>query len=297
MNTSNKNNELIKRIMAFKTNKSGRTFTFCKLFIISLLFAFNVNGQTKTKVVAHRGHWDVEGAAQNSIASLQKAHEVGADACEFDVNMTSDGVLVVCHGPSIGNIQNVSEATFAQVMGVTLENGEKVPTLEQFLKAGKKGYKVKQPDGSAKLIKLPLVLEIKAPATVEQGKEIVTKVAYLLKKLKLTAQTDIISFSYDVCLEAAKQLPEVTVQYLTGDKSPYELKSAGIMGLDYHHSLLLLNPEWIEQAHDLGMVVNVWTVDDPAKIQTFAQLGVDYITTNKPELAKKIIEQVEANVK
>ena len=276
--------------MVFKTNYMVRAYAFCGLLLLSVM---DLCAQSRTKVVAHRGHWEAEGSAQNSIASLQKAHEVGADACEFDVNMTSDGVLVVCHGPAVGNIQNVQEATFAQVMGVTLENGEKVPTLEQYLKAGKKGYKVKQPDGSTKLVKLPLVLEIKAPATVEQGKEIVTKVAYLLKKLKLTEQTDIISFSYDVCLEAARQLPGVTVQYLTGDKSPYELKSVGIKGLDYHHSLLLLNPEWIEQAHELGMVVNVWTVDDPAKIQTFAQLGVDYITTNKPELAKKIVEQVE----
>ena len=252
--------------------------------IISLVCVTNLSGQVKTKVVAHRGHWEVEGSAQNSIASLKKAYEVGAYACEFDVNMTSDGVLVVCHGPAVGNILNVQEATFAQVMGVTLENGEKVPTLEQFLKAGKK-------------LKMPLVLEIKAPRTAEEGKEIVTKVAYMLKKMKLTDRTDIISFSYEVCLEAVKQLPGITVQYLTGDKSPYELKNVGITGLDYHHSLLLLNPDWIEQAHALGMVVNVWTVDDPAKIQAFAQLGVDYITTNKPELAKKIIEEVEANKK
>ena len=256
------------------------------LVFCGILFSTaNLVAQSKTKVVAHRGHWDVEGSAQNSIASLQKAHEVGAYACEFDVNMTSDGVLVVCHGPQIGNVSNVQKATYAEVAAVTLENGEKVPTLEQFLKAAKKKYKI------------PLVLEIKAPYDPLQSKEIVSKVATLLKKLKLIPQTDIISFSLEVCLEAVEQLPGTMVQYLTGDKTPYELKSMGINGLDYHHSLLLLNPEWIEQAHDLGMVVNVWTVDDPAKIQAFAQLGVDYITTNKPELAKTIIEEVEQNKK
>lgn len=252
------------------------------LLVVFSLSSFNMWGQTKTKVVAHRGHWDTEGSAQNSIASLKKSKEVGAYACEFDVNMTVDGVLVVCHGPKVGEIADVTQATYAQVMGVTLENGEKVPTLEQFLKTGKK-------------LKMPLVLEIKAPANAELGKEIVTKVAYLLKKLKVLAQTEIISFSLDVCKEAAKQLPGTMVQYLTGDKSPYELKNMGIDGLDYHHSLMILNPDYIEQAHDLGMVVNVWTVDDPVKIQTFAQLGVDYITTNKPELAKTIIEQVEVS--
>lgn len=249
----------------------------------------------QTKVVAHRGHWDVEGSYENTITALRMAHEVGADACEFDVNMTTDGVLVVCHGPKVGGIENIQNATFADVMGVTFPNGDKVPTLEQFLKAGKKGYKVKQKDGSAKLVKLPLVLEIKTPASNELADEIVVKAASLIRKMKMEQQVSIISFSLYTCVKAAEELPGITVQYLTGDKTPYELKSLGIKGIDYHHSLMLLNPDWIEQAHELGMVVNVWTVDDPAKIQTMAQLGVDYITTNKPELAAEIIEQVAAS--
>lgn len=261
---------------------------------ISLSCAGSIMAQNRTKVVAHRGHWNTEGSYENTITALKMAHEVGADACEFDVNMTADGVLVVCHGPQVGTIQNVQQATYSEVMGVTLPNGEKVPTLEQFLKAGKKGYKVNQKDGSTKLVKLPLVLEIKNPALVEHEAEIVSKVAYMLKKMKMVDQVSIISFSYGVCLEVVKQIPGITVQYLMGDKTPYELKNDGINGMDYHHSLTLVNAEWIDQAHELGMVVNVWTVDDPEKIQTFAQLGVDYITTNNPELAKEIIEQVEA---
>ena len=261
---------------------------------ISLSLANTVMAQNRTKVVAHRGHWNTDGSYENTITALKMAHEVGADACEFDVNMTTDGVLVVCHGPQVGSIQNIQQATFSEVMGITLPNGEKVPTLEQFLKAGKKGFKVKQADGSTKLVKLPLVLEIKNPALVEHEAEIVSKVAYMLKKMKMLDQVSIISFSYGVCLQVVKQIPGITVQYLMGDKTPYELANDGVKGMDYHHSLTLVNAEWIDQAHELGMVVNVWTVDDPEKIQTFAQLGVDYITTNKPELAKEIIEQVEA---
>ncbi len=261
---------------------------------VLLSFASTIMAQNRTKVVAHRGHWNAEGSYENTITALKMAHEAGADACEFDVNMTTDGVLIVCHGPQVGTIQNVQQVTYSEVMGITLPNGEKVPTLEQFLKAGKKGFKVKHADGSTKLVKLPLVLEIKTPALIEHETEIVSKVAYLLKKMKMHDQVSIISFSYGVCLQAVKQIPGLTVQYLTGDKTPYELKNDGIKGMDYHHSLTLVNAEWIDQAHELGMVVNVWTVDDPEKIQTFAQLGVDYITTNKPELAKEIIEQVEA---
>lgn len=273
--------------IAFKSGRVAKILALCAL----LLCSANMWAQSKTKIVAHRGYWNTEGAYENTLSALRMAHEVGAGACEFDVNMTSDGVLVVCHGPKVGEIQNVQDATFAQVMAITLPNGEKVPTLEQFLKAAKKGYKVKQPDGSSKTVKLPLVLEIKTHATLEKGREVVAKTAYMLKKMKMETCTDIISFSLDICAEAARQLPNSTVQYLTGDRTPYELKSLGIKGIDYHHSLMLLNPEWIEQAHDLGMKVNVWTVDDASKIETFIKLGVDYITTNEPAMALQLLEK------
>ena len=52
------------------------------------------------KVVAHRGYWNVPGASQNSIAALQKADSIHADAVELDVWISSDDVLFVNHDPS-----------------------------------------------------------------------------------------------------------------------------------------------------------------------------------------------------
>ena len=54
--------------------------TFCTLVCLA-----------QPKVVAHRGYWTTEGSAQNSIASLQKAAEIGCWGSEFDVWMTADG--------------------------------------------------------------------------------------------------------------------------------------------------------------------------------------------------------------
>lgn len=33
-------------------------------------------------------------------------------------------------------------------------------------------------------------------------------------------------------------------------------------GIDYYDGALLKNPNWIKESHDLGMKVNVWTIDD-----------------------------------
>ena len=50
-------------------------------------------------------------------------------------------------------------------------------------------------------------------------------------------------------------------------------------------------PEWVKQAHELGMIVNVWTVNKEEMMQQMIDLGVDYITTDKPELCLKLIQQ------
>ena len=45
----------------------------------------------------------------------------------------------------------------------------------------------------------------------------------------------------------------------------------------------------MKEAHDLGMSVNVWTVDNEKDIRQMKELGVDQITTNKPALTREIL--------
>lgn len=52
-------------------------------------------------------------------------------------------------------------------------------------------------------------------------------------------------------------------------------------GIDYDVAVLRKHPEWVKQAHDLGMTVNVWTVNKLDDIRYFLSLGVDYVTTNE----------------
>lgn len=73
--------------------------------------------------------------------------------------------------------------------------------------------------------------------------------------------------------------------------SPEVLKSIGGTGADYHINVFKKNPGWIRQLHDLGLKVNIWTVNDPEEIQWCIDNGADYITTNDPELVQKMIRQ------
>ena len=63
-------------------------------------------------------------------------------------------------------------------------------------------------------------------------------------------------------------------------------------GIDYDVAVLRRHPEWVKQAHDLGMTVNVWTVNKLDDIRYFLSLGVDYVTTNEPVAAMKLEKQM-----
>ena len=81
------------------------------------------------------------------------------------------------------------------------------------------------------------------------------------------------------------------VSYLASNKksawTPKELKEKGFYGLDYSAGLLKECPEWITEARKLGLDVNVWTVNSPADVDEFFNMGVDKVTTDIPALYKK----------
>ena len=249
-----------------------------RVFIaIMLLFSLQAAAQ-KTHVVAHRGYWDTPNNAQNSLTALKTAQNIPVYGSEFDVNMTADGVMVVSHGPKLESIPDVQKATYKEVKKVRLKNGEKVPTLKQYLKQGKRG-------------KIKLIFELKVHPAGEKENEAVRKSVEMVKKMNLQDQVEFISFSLEACRQLAKLMPECMVQYLNGKIPPKELKEMGIMGLDYNYSNFVQHPEWVKEAHDLGMIVNVWTVNKEEVMQKMMNLGVDYITTDAPEKALELLKE------
>ncbi len=236
-------------------------------------------GAKRTKVVAHRGYWTVPGSAQNSITSLVKADSVGADASEFDVYMTSDDVLVLNHDGLI-NGHWVTSTPSTIICEQTLENGEKLPTLRQFLDV-------------AKDLDIDLVLEVKGHSTPERERQVAKACVDMINEYGLSHRTQYISFSSDVCEELAKHTDR-PVSHLWGQKCPpAEAKALGCTGCDYSYEAWEEMPEMYQQCQDLGMLTNIWTVyDEPRMVKAF-QDGMDFITTNYPEMAMKLRKQTQ----
>ena len=90
-------------------------------------------------IVAHRGFWNCEeaGYAKNSIAALRCAQEAGFWGSEFDVNMTSDGVLIVYHDSDVEG-KKIENHPYSEFKDFKIANGEVIPTIDMFLEQGKK---------------------------------------------------------------------------------------------------------------------------------------------------------------
>ena len=253
-----------------------------RIFILMAALLVGLTAVAQPKIVAHRGYWRTDGSAQNSITSLQKAAAVGCYGSEFDVWLTADGVPVVFHDATIDGIR-IEDTTFATLMNHRLQNGEFIPTLQQYLTEG------------SKIEGCQLILEIKPHRNEVRDKRIADMCVELVRTLGLEKKTEYISFSKVVCQRLHEITPDSKVAYLNGELSPAQIKEMGLTGIDYNEKVFVKHPEWLQEAKQLGVEVNVWTVDGEENLRHHANLqGVDLITTNDPEILKGILAEQEA---
>lgn len=231
----------------------------------------------KNVIIAHRGAWKAKSFPENSIASLNEAVRIGCFGSEFDVHMTADGVLVVNHDADFLGL-HIEKSTYKELLAKQLSNGEYIPTLERYLKAGMKQKTTK------------LILEIKpSKAGAENDKILTTNVVALVHKLKARPWVDYISFSYAILKKIKELDPVANVSYLAGDASLEKLKEDGFYGADYQYNVYKKG-EWFAKAKALGLTINAWTVNTEPEMKWLLENKVEFITTNEPELLFEVIK-------
>jgi glycerophosphoryl diester phosphodiesterase len=219
--------------------------------------------------IGHRGAKAYE--PENTLRSFKKAIELGVDAVELDVRKTKDGKLIVMHDADVSRTTNgkglVSELTLKEIKALETEKGEKVPTLEEALDFIDK--------------KVKILIELK-----EVGIE--KEVLDLVKEKGLEDNVIIVSFLE----EALKKVRELNKKVETGliyvkhknpIKAALELKANYLLPL--HAFTHTAN---IQKAHENGLKVIVWTVNDPERAKELIKKGVDGIASDKPDIFKDI---------
>lgn len=252
-----------------------------KLSLLFILLAIGAGSAlAQPKVIAHRGYWETPGSAQNSLTAFIKADSIGVFGSEIDVWLTADDRLIVNHDRIFkGTDIDMERSTQREICNIVLPNGENIPTLDTYLR-----LVASKPDTR-------LILEMKSLSDLNREDLAARKIAQALRKHNLLERTDIIAFSINACLAFKKLLPDTKIYYLNGDLPPKSIKALGLAGIDYSTGALRRNPQWIKQAHDLGLEVNVWTVDSEEDLKYFIEQGVDYITTNYPERLQALLKE------
>jgi len=233
----------------------------------------------KNAVVAHRGAWKKNDYSQNSLSSLKNAFALGALSSECDVWLSQDGEIVVCHDPSVGG-KVIEQTTAAELAKIALKNNDFVPTLREYLLTLKSQNKTR------------LYLEIKASlVSQERTLELTEKVVRLVHELNAQAWVNYISFNFGSLLRVMELDPAAKTAYVSNDKTVQQIADAKMWSIDFNGKMFQADPSLVKQAHDRGLVVNVWTINDPLEMKAFLDMGVDVITTNEPEILLELLKK------
>lgn len=221
--------------------------------------------------IGHRGA--AAHAPDNSLAGIEAAARLGADAVEIDLHLTRDRVIVASHDASLrdgnGQLLPISQLTAAELQAAGVE----VPTLEAVIQ-------------QCRDQRVGLYLELKDGAAIQP----------MLEQLDAHDGAEFAmvgSFRSDWLADIRALAPSLETAVLFSSPHIDAVALAATCGATYVHPCwercgerpdALLTPEWIQRvrAADLGIIC--WHEERPDVIAGLRQRGVDGICSDRPEL-------------
>lgn len=233
-------------------------------------------------VFAHRGAKRV--APENTLPAFEAAIRLGADGVELDVQYSSDGELIIFHDLSLEKTSNgtgrVSAHTFDELRALDAGShfgpefaGTQIPTLDEALETARG--------------KLLVNIELK---TIEVAQSNLGPDAVEVVRRHGMADDVVISSFNPFALRKSKLAgPEIEHALLLAPdlvrwmRWGVTLRHSRADGL--HPERAMVTPEYLANARRRGLPVRVWTVNEETDMRRLADLGVDAIITDVPDVA------------
>jgi len=225
----------------------------------------------ETFVLGHRGFPSV--AVENTIPSLEAAHEAGADIVEFDVQQTKDGDWVVMHDFNLKRLTGqdvmVRDLTLDELtaMEVTAEgHTDPIPSMREWVRR-------------AKELDQQLLIEIKPNGG--ETPDYLESFFRILDEEGVAESSLYHSLSADVVAGQKAMRPELPIGYIV---------SVNIGGLPETPADFIVVEEWSystelrDAAWDAGKSVFVWTVNDADPMRGYLREPVDGLITDHPNV-------------
>jgi glycerophosphoryl diester phosphodiesterase len=237
----------------------------------------------KPWVIAHRG---ASGhAPENTLASFQRAVELGAGFIETDLHLTRDARFVAIHDATLERTTNgrgnVHDFTLAELRerdaGMWFDRefmGMQIPTLEEILEFANKHDVI-------------FYLEVKYDPAWGMHHALVGAI----QKAQSAARTIIISFD-EATLKALQQADSSIMTGLLIDKARKDgVKAATQLGArQVCPKANLVTKELVQRAHQVDLQVAAWTVNDTNSMRALIDTGVDGIMTDFPDRLQAVVE-------
>ena len=214
------------------------------------------------RTLAHRG---ASGhAPENTLDAFRAAAALGADGVELDIHATADGRLVVHHDPVIPGLGPIAALQWGTVTQVPRPGARPVPLLE---------------DALAALGGLEVWVEVKALPPEADG--------HLLAVLAAAPNPDrcaVHGFDHRLVARLGRQRPGLrrgvlSASYPLDPIGPVQAAGARALWQEWH----LIDADLVHRAHEAGIEIIAWTVNDRGVAEALAALGVDALCGNYPE--------------
>jgi glycerophosphoryl diester phosphodiesterase len=224
-------------------------------------------------ILAHRGASRV--ARENTVEAFCEARRLGADGVELDVRASADGALVVHHDAEVAGVGPICRLRVVELPAY-------VPLLEAAFEA------------CGELVVNIELKDLPGEPGYHQDYPLAQLVARFVADRDLGGRTIVSSFD----LVALDTVLRVEAALVTGWLTPswFDQTDALTTVVERGHRALHPHQEAVTEAlvaaaHQAGISVTTWTVDEPARIRRLVEAGVDAIITNVPDVARAALSQ------
>lgn len=249
-------------------------------------------------VIAHQGGDGLR--PSNTLEAFRNATALGADVLDLDVHLSRDGHIVVIHDQTVdrttdgaGTVRNLSLAELKRLDAgfhwpyqgsdrPFRAQGISIPTLEEVFTAFPGmlyNIEIKQADPEV----------------------IATALCTTLRAHRLQSRTLVSAFRDEPIAAFRRACPEVGTAATQNEVVPFfvlaSLGAAGLYGAtaqslqvpETYGVLRLLWPGFVERAHQRGMTVYPWTINDASDMARILAMGVDGINTDYPDRLLQVL--------
>lgn len=233
---------------------------------------------------AHQGAHSPDGPGENTLEAFEAAVALGYRYLETDAHATSDGVLVAFHDDDLdrltGGRGTIGDLPYDDVRGALVRGREQIPLLEELLTAFPDARINIDPKHDAAVD--PLVDLIERTGSVDR----VCIGAFSDRRLARVRER----LGPDVCTSMG---PRQVARFLAATRGlPAGSFSAACLQVPVRRGPVpLVTDRLVAAAHERGLQVHVWTVNEADEMRTLLDLGVDGIMTDRAELLRAVLEE------